>query len=76
MGKYAEWALQDYIRGGIRWPDTPNIKRPVSHACPDCGKALIGWDGLVRHAKAKHGVKMSFSDTLAHKLPATQGKEE
>lgn len=68
MGEYAEYALRDAMRGGLRWPDKPREKRPPSHVCPDCQKPIIGWMGLTHHAKVKHGRKMTFSDTVAHQV--------
>jgi hypothetical protein len=54
MGEYANDALRDYIRHGMRHnPNYVPRKRPKTD-CPHCGKAVEASEGLAMHVKAKH----------------------
>jgi len=66
MGEYAEYALADYYRGGIRHIPPTDITEFKKVACPLCGKLVGGksgfWgemgrlEGVHQHLKFFHGI--------------------
>lgn len=57
MGDGAQYALQQWVRGGML--DPPKRKQVERIKC-HCGKECYGRAGLMQHENKKHGARHSF----------------
>lgn len=71
MGEYAEYALASAMRSGSPVRPRGELRhRSVARPCPACERPVRGgFNGMVDHLKAKHGIKDKAARQIALAVP-------